>query len=208
MNVKEAYDNWAEQYDSNENKTRDLEGKALREVLSAISFDSCLEMGCGTGKNTEWLATRCSHLTCVDLSEEMLKKAKEKVTAGHVRFLQANMINNTVFSDRLYDLVTFSLVLEHVEDLDPVIKKAASVLKPGGFIYIGELHPFKQYSGSKARFETKDGVQIVTCFNHHISEFTECAKKHGMEIADLREYFDNDDRSGIPRILSLLLRKI
>lgn len=32
MDIKEAYDNWASQYDSNINPTRDLEEKALRET--------------------------------------------------------------------------------------------------------------------------------------------------------------------------------
>ena len=62
MNVQEAYDNWADQYDSNMNKTRDLEAVALRETLAYIPFDTCLEIGCGTGKNTEWLRCMMSKL--------------------------------------------------------------------------------------------------------------------------------------------------
>ena len=54
MSVEQAYNNWAEQYDSNENKTRDLEAKALREVLADMIFENCLEIGCGTGKNTRF----------------------------------------------------------------------------------------------------------------------------------------------------------
>ena len=63
MNTQEAYNNWASQYDTNINKTRDLEGKALRTVLSGISFESCLEIGCGTGKNTVWFAEKAGQIT-------------------------------------------------------------------------------------------------------------------------------------------------
>ncbi|MCE3229864.1 MAG: SAM-dependent methyltransferase, partial [Bacteroidetes bacterium] len=87
MNIKQAYNSWASQYDTNENKTRDLEATALREVLEEIEFDNCLELGCGTGKNTEWLITKAKHVTGVDLSEEMLNKAKEKISSDKVRFL-------------------------------------------------------------------------------------------------------------------------
>lgn len=52
MNVETAYNKWAEQYDTNENKTRDLEGVSLRKTLANINFEECLEIGCGTGKNT------------------------------------------------------------------------------------------------------------------------------------------------------------
>lgn len=58
MSVEGAYNQWSEQYDSNENKTRDLEAIALREMLGKIQFENCLEIGCGTGKNTEWLKTK------------------------------------------------------------------------------------------------------------------------------------------------------
>lgn len=207
MNVKQAYDNWSKQYDSNTNLTRDLEAQALRTVLSEIKFDSCLEIGCGTGKNTEWLATRANQITAVDLSNEMLAIAKEKIKAGHVQFRQADILQDWDFISSKYDLVTFSLVLEHIENLDPVFVKVSKVLSKDGHVYIGELHPFKQYSGSKARFETDEGLQIVTCFDHHISDFIFTAKKYDFEIEDVKEYFDNNDRTSIPRILSLLLKK-
>ena len=78
MNVKQAYAQWAEQYDTNLNKTRDLEAISLRKTLEPITATNCLEIGCGTGKNTQWLAGKTQHLTAVDLTEEMLEKAKEK----------------------------------------------------------------------------------------------------------------------------------
>ena len=208
MNVQEAYNNWASQYDTNDNKTRDLEAKSLRATLSSLSFDQALEIGCGTGKNTVWLAEKASHITAVDLSGEMLAKAREKIISGKVRFVQADIMQPWGFANAPYDLVTFSLVLEHIEDLEPVFEKAAAALSSGGHVYIGELHPFKQYTGSRARFETENGLQVVTCFNHHVSDFIQLAKKHGLWPVEVNEYFDDDDRNGIPRLLVLLLKKI
>ena len=103
--------------------------------------------------------------------------------------------------------MTFSLVLEHIEDLAPVFKKAFSVLLPGGYAYVGELHPFKQYTGTKARFDTADGRQIVDCYNHHVSDFTMAATAAGFTILTLNEHFDTADRNEIPRIITILLRK-
>ncbi len=207
MNIKQAYNSWAEQYDSNANKTRDLEAISSRETLSAIDFDTCLEIGCGTGKNTEWLVTKAKHITAVDLSGEMLAKAKEKIGSVKVQFHQADITEEWVFAKHQYDLVTFSLMLEHIEDLEKVFQKVAKVTKTDSFVYVGELHPFKQYSGSKARFDTEEGQQIVTCFNHNISDFTQAAKNNGFDVVDVQEYFDDNDRTSIPRILTLLLKK-
>ncbi|MDZ4810399.1 MAG: class I SAM-dependent methyltransferase [Bacteroidota bacterium] len=208
MTTEQAYNNWASQYDTNINKTRDLEAMALQNCLSAILFESCLEIGCGTGKNTVWFIEKAKQVTSVDFSAEMLVKAKKKISEQRVQFIQADITANWTFSNQLYDLVSFSLVLEHIENLDHIFKQVSQSLKPGGYVYIGELHPFKQYAGSKARFETENGLQIVDCFTHHISDFVQAGKKNGLTLVDIKEHFDDDNRNEIPRILVILLKKV
>jgi len=208
MDVQQAYAQWAEQYDTNLNKTRDLEAISLRKTLEHMNAVNCLEVGCGTGKNTQWLAGKTQHLTAVDLTEEMLEKAKEKVHAPHVAFVAADITQPWDFCTQTYDLVTFSLVLEHIEDIYTVFKKVALTTDPGALVYVGELHPFRQYGGSKARFETEAGTTVVTCFTHHFSEFTGAAAEAGFGIEAVNEFFDDDDRSKVPRILTFLFRKL
>lgn len=208
MNIKEAYNSWSTQYDTNENKTRDLEAISLREHINGQTFEHCLEIGCGTGKNTEWLITQAAKVLAVDLSEEMLSKAKQKITANNVAFNQVDITQDWSFTgSHLFDLATFSLVLEHIEDLEAIFDKLNKVIQTNGIVYISELHPFKQYSGSKARFETSEGVQVVTCFNHHITDFVNAAKNHGFELINIKEYFDDNDTNNIPRILTLIFKK-
>lgn len=206
MDVKESYKNWADQYDINLNRTRDLEAFALKECLADICFESCLEVGCGTGKNTAWLLTKAQDITAVDLSVEMLSKAKEKIRSDKVKFMQADINQPWTFTTRQFDLITFSLVLEHIEDLVSVFKKASERIRSGGYVYVGELHPFKQYSGSKARFETEGREQIVPCFTHNLSDFTQAAGKNGFSIVEVNEYFDDNDKTLIPRILTIVFQ--
>ncbi|MFT3739170.1 MAG: class I SAM-dependent methyltransferase [Breznakibacter sp.] len=203
MDVEEAYKLWSGQYDTNQNKTRDLEAISLRETLDNISFENCLEIGCGTGKNTKWLITKGKSILAIDLSEEMLAIAKNKIPNENVRFLKVDINRDWNFTGEHFDLVVCSLVLEHIENIGRIIKQIAERLKIGGTLYIGELHPFKQYSGSKAKFRNEKGEHTVTCYTHHISEFTGPAKKHGLKIDDIREYFDDNDTTSIPRILAL-----
>ncbi len=207
MDVKEAYNNWASQYDSNDNRTRDLEAVSLRQTLKDLSFKNCLEIGCGTGKNTEWLHNKATSVTAIDFSEKMLSKARKKITSTNVQFLERDITQNWKLADHQFDLVTFSLVLEHIELLDPIFQKIAHYICSGGYVYIGELHPYKQYAGSKARYETEDGVQTINCYNHHLSDFTQLAIKHGFHILDINEFFDNNVKVAIPRILTILLVK-
>lgn len=207
MNTKQAYNIWAAEYDTKDNKTRDIEALALKLSLASIPFSKVLEIGCGTGKNTEWLIEKAAMITAVDFSEQMLARAKDKIISNRVQFRQADITSRWNFRDGLYDLVTFSLVLEHIDNLDYVFNEVARSLNPEGYVYIGELHPFKQYSGIKARFDTEDGKQVIDSFNHNVSDFIQAGKKHGLNLVYLDEYFDDNDRSQVPRILTILLKK-
>jgi ubiquinone/menaquinone biosynthesis C-methylase UbiE len=208
QNSREAYNQWAGIYDTNHNKTRDLEAAVLRTVLENIPFRNCLEIGSGTGKNTAWLLKKSSTLTAVDFSIKMLEKAKQKIQDPAVRFVCADITKTWNFSNPETDLIVFSLVLEHIKNLGPVFRSANKALVTGGCIYISELHPFKQYLGSKARFETANGNRSPDCFVHHLTDYIQAAKKQNLTLTNIQEFFDDQDHSGPPRILHLLFKKI
>jgi ubiquinone/menaquinone biosynthesis C-methylase UbiE len=207
MSTQRLYDQWSATYDEVENKTRDLEKYACEQVLSPISFDTVIELGSGTGKNTVWLAKRAGSVISVDLSEEMQSVARQKIKNPNVEFRQGDIRQEWKFVDSMAGLVTCSLILEHVEDLHFVFQQASKALASGGYFYVCELHPFKQYAGSKARFETDEGIQILDCFRHHASDYTSAAMDGSFAIAKIDEWFDDNDRNEIPRLISFLFRR-
>jgi len=206
-NVETTYNQWAEVYDSMENKTRDLDRIAAQTILLDVSYSSVLELGCGTAKNTEWLAERAENIVAVDLSEEMIIKAKQKIRASHVKFIQADISHEWHFGAAGYDLITCNLVLEHIQNLSPIFLEASRALKAGGHFFISELHPARQYLGGKARFEKNNELYVPECFTHHISEFYEIAAANGFQCIRLNEWFDDDSKSAAPRLISFLFRK-
>lgn len=205
MNNQQAYDSWSQTYDSVENKTRDLEAKALREMISGENLD-ILEIGCGTGKNTEFLQTKAENLIGADFSAQMLEQAKRKITAKNVEFRRMDLREKWDFAENSFDLITCSLALEHLENIEFVFSEARRVLRPGGKFYFGELHPFKQYQGSKARFETGSGIFELECFVHHVSDYFEAAKSNGFSCVELKEWFDDNDKSNVLRLLTMIFQ--
>lgn len=78
----------------------------------------------------------------------------------------------------------------------------------GGLLYLGELHPFKQYQGSKARFDTGAGVFELECFVHHVSDYFKAAHHNRLSCIKLNEWFDEDDHTRLPRLLTMVFEKM
>jgi len=207
MDIQHAYDQWADVYDRDNNLTRDLDSDITRNLLANRRFDSILELGCGTGKNTVFLAQIGERIHALDFSEGMLQKAKEKVKSENVRFELADLTKRWPCEDNAYDLITCNLVLEHILDLSHIFSEAARTLRTNGLFLVNELHPFRQYAGSKARFESGDGIIKVDAFVHHISDFVRAAESNRFKLEKFNEYWHEDDQGKRPRLVSFLFAK-
>ena len=207
MSIEKAYDAWAAQYNTDRNKTRDLDAKSTIETLSNYQFKRVLELGCGTGKNTEWLLNRAERVVGLDFSQAMLDIAKEKVANNRAQFIKADLTSEWNIDDQWADLVTSSLTLEHIENLDPVFEQSNRTLAKNGLFFISELHPYKQYDGSGARFKSENETVHIEVFIHHLTDYINSAKANGFELLEMREWFDGPVRKGIPRLISFLFRK-
>lgn len=207
MKTEKAYNIWANKYDLNPNKTRDLDQISTREILKRYEFRNVLELGCGTGKNTEFLLEKAKFLIGLDFSDEMLKIARQKIQDSRVQFKKVDLNNSWDMESKSFDLVTSSLTIEHIQDLDSIFTKANHVLVNEGLFFISELHPFKQCSGSGARFERDQKSIELQTFTHHTSDYIGSAKKNGFELVELQEWFDEDGTEKIPRLISFVFRK-
>jgi len=207
MNIQKAYNEWSASYDRDENLTRDLDQQVLREALASLHVQSILELGCGTGKNTSFLAQIGRSVHALDFSEGMIAKAREKVGAENVKFSIADLTRKWPGEDESYQLIVCNLVLEHIEDLAFIFSEAFRVLQEKGRFLIHELHPFRQYEGKKARFERDGETTEIPAFVHHISDFTNAASQHGLTLVKLDERWHAADQNKPPRLVSFLFEK-
>lgn len=207
MSIQNAYNDWSASYDSDENLTRDLDQNVLREALANLQFKSILEIGCGTGKNTVFLSQIGEQVHALDFSEGMIANARKKVTTGNVKFAMADLTEKWPCENKAYDLIVCNLVLEHIEDLSFIFSEAFRVLKAKGRFLINELHPFRQYEGKKARFNTGTEVMEIPAFVHHVSDFTNAAASNDLRLLTLNEWWHAADEGKLPRIISFLFEK-
>ena len=203
MDIQEDYNRWASAYDLDQNITRDLDRHKVREYFEAVSFETVLELGCGTGKNTSFFATAAGKVISLDFSLGMLAVAKRSVPSKNVTFVHTDIRQAWPVPPGSIDLIACSLVLQHVEDLLPVFSEASRVLRSGGVMFVSELHPIKGYQGSMARYVWKSEPKAIPAFDHQISSFTDAAKTAGLRLTDLREWWHTDDAGKPPRLVAL-----
>jgi len=95
-----------------------------------------LEIGCGTGLFTEKFARTGAQIIAVDLSTNLLEKARARgLPESQVRFLAKPFESCDV--EGPFDAVIGSSVLHHLE-LRPALAKILSLLKPGGVMCCAE----------------------------------------------------------------------
>ena len=208
--VVSAYDQWARTYETVENATRDLAATVLRRYPLNLHDRDVLEIGCGTGLNTQYLAQQSRSVLAVDFSVGMLEQARTKVSATKVRFVQRDIQHAWSLADASVDLVVCTLVLEHIEDLHSIFHEAFRVLRPNGEFFVCELHPFRQLQGRQAQFtETGSGhVVLIPAYLHNVADYVNASVQHGFELIRMDEWRDAQDTTHTmpPRLLSLHVR--
>ena len=207
MKIQEAYTDWSTTYDSDRNLTRDLDHTVVQQQLGGLRCKSILELGCGTGKNTRLLAGIGEHVLALDFSRGMIERAKAKIDRANVTFDLADITQKWPCKDQSFDLISCNLVLEHIEDLSFIFAEAARTLIKGGRFFVCELHPFRQYLGTQARFQRAEDTTHIAAFMHHISDFTNAAAGNGLSLEVLKEWWHAEDEAKPPRLISFLFVK-
>lgn len=99
-----------------------------------------LDVGCGAGFLSNYLAKENFDVTAIDLSESSLEVARNRDTTKKVRYLLADAYD-LPFEAETFDIVTSTDFLEHVSEPRRVITEVSRVLKPNGFFF---FHTFNK----------------------------------------------------------------
>ena len=135
--VRSAYRRWAPVYDHTFGRVA-AEGRKHSVEIINQSKGRVLEVGVGTGLS---LPTYGRHLEIVgiDLSPEMLEKARERVAAeglDNVAELHEMDASDLKFPNAAFDTVVAMYVMTVVPDPEKVMRELSRVCRPGGEVII------------------------------------------------------------------------
>jgi SAM-dependent methyltransferase len=121
-------------------------GETLTErylAESEIPFtgrERVLEIGCGIGRMTRPLARRFASVVGIDVSEEMVRQAREQMAElPNVEVQLGNGDDLAGLDDASFDFVFSYLVFQHVPDADITrryLREASRVLRDGGWLHV------------------------------------------------------------------------
>ncbi|KAK6526254.1 hypothetical protein TWF694_004861 [Orbilia ellipsospora] len=205
----DAYDLWAAVYDTDGNVLQQLDDIYVDTHLPALISSSAnantppvvAELGCGTGRNTIKLARSGATVLAVDNSRGMLEKLQEKLLntglESQVRVYTQDLseypnnpdgkrskLNEAIEGEYGggVDGVLSTLVIEHL-DIDVFFKLTRSILKPGGWVFLTNMHADMGLLSSAGFMDPVTGKKVKpVSINHPENEILEAAGRYGFEL--------------------------
>jgi ubiquinone/menaquinone biosynthesis C-methylase UbiE len=167
---------------------------------------TAMEFGAGTGLLSFMLSDHLGSVTLLDNSEGMVKVLRGKLSragAASMKIVKADLENED-YTDERFDLIYSLMVMHHVNDVEKILGKFSSMIRPGGYIAIADLysedssfhgHGFTGHKGFDA------GVLAAKLERHGFREV-----KHST-VFNIEKMTDGDKRKQFGVFLMTAVRK-
>ncbi len=131
----------------------------LRLLPDKVEAARCLELGCGAGQNSIYLASCGARCVALDCAGNQLNHGLELARRHgvEVRFLQANMAMLPLANEARFDIIHSAYALPFAGDQKRVIAEVAARLEPGGVFVCSTAHPLS----TAEWLELDDGTQGI-----------------------------------------------
>jgi malonyl-CoA O-methyltransferase len=201
--AQEAYALWADTYPpSPHNPLMRAEQGVMASIIHSTSPQRALDAGTGSGRYLALLASTGARVVIgVDLSLPMLvSRARdprtlspdlELGTPGLPTRSVARVcgdVRRLPFADASFDLISSSLMVGDVADVDGWVSEAARVLTPGGHLVYSDFHPSWAAKRWQRTFQAADGRPFeIAYFPHTLADHVTALGRRFFDIRAIGE---------------------
>lgn len=123
--------------------------------------EEVLDLGCGTGRWSGYLASRVHFIEAIDPSKAVVAAEQYLASKLNIRITQAS-VDSLPFADESFDLIVSLGVLHHIPDTAAAIATATKKLKKGGRFLLYLYYRFDNRSGLfKSLFYASNVVRMI-----------------------------------------------
>ncbi len=159
---KEGYNLYADIYNNNVVYLNTFEENTVLKLMGNLTNKKALDIGCGTGRLIQDLINSGADVTAIDVSEEMVKIAKNKFRTVNISVAD---VENLPFEDNSFDFVVASFLIVHLKTLTKAFDEIYRVLKDGGEFLVTNINQRKA-----PKIELESGERIVIKSYYHRPE--------------------------------------
>ncbi len=214
---EELFENYGMKYD-NENFTQGTIGECdfLEKEINYNKKARILDIGCGTGRHSIELSKRGYTITGIDLSESLLKRAKEKASKHNLKIVfQKHNARELPFLNE-FDLVIMlcegAFPLMETDEMNfQILRNASNALKPKGKLMFTTLnglfplfHSVKEFLASA----TKDGNATYSTNSFDLMTFREHGIIHVEDDLGNKKELVSNERYYVPSEITWLLKTL
>ena len=109
------------------------------QAVTSLQDKTILDVGCGGGILSEGLAKCGGIVTGLDVEEDAILSARMHATQNKLK-ITYECIPLESYKSKPFSIITCLEMLEHVQDPAYVIKQAARLLKPGGYLFLSTIN--------------------------------------------------------------------
>ena len=166
-------------------QTNDIE---LRKIDEFVKLDGkhILEVGCGDGRLTAFLAQKADKVTAIDPEKNQIKAAKAAVPGVDFQIGYGEAL---AFPDESFDLVFFSYSLHH-QDCSAALSEARRVLNAKGEILIIEPTVDSEYTKLVTVFQNEEPA-LLSKAQKAIEPFSKGLSRQDVFVA--HHFFDTEE---------------
>jgi SAM-dependent methyltransferase len=187
LSAREGYGLWSMSYEDTVKEDMDLWLLDQVRTVDWASVGRAADLGCGTGRTGSWLkAHGVRRIDGIDLTPEMLERARQR---GVFDQLAVADVQASGLEAAAYELVTTSLVDEHLSDLRPLYRESARLACAGAAHVVVGFHPFFIMKvGMPTHFDGPDGQPVaIETHVHLFSAHVQAALAAGWSLAEMHE---------------------